>query len=535
MAHKKSYINFIGENAMFLKIEDMTTRQKLGMVFCARNLEGENLDYILEMIKNRELGCIQLQAHRPDITEKVLAAADYPILVFNDAEMGFPTSDLPKIPLMSLSACDNEEYLRAFAKGISRDAKKAGFNGNWGPVIDILRTDGPCRVHRRLSDDPGKVARSAEVICEVFRQNHHLSTGKHYPGGHDSMFDTHMAEGISDVTEEELLSFDLVPYKHLMEKGLLPCIMTDHSVYRNIDPKYPASLSKKVISIIRNLGYDGVIFTDSFAMMGILQKFGEENIYGMAIDAGNDIILPNYRTPVRDAFEMLCKNFEDGAFTEEQLDNAVRRVLRAQEFVGTESENPTEFTEKDEETLRAVARDCITAVCDDGVSPALDGKNEDKLFIVMKATDNRPGWSGEIEVESWYRHRAIAEKIKSEFPGSGIEFIPEFSGKDDHERVLNEATKYSEVIFITYCDTTSYLGTDALTRRSESVLNSLIHSGKMSAVVHFGNPFALKNLLHTKRIIFGYLIPDSQLHAIDVLAGKLEAKGKLPFDDIELN
>lgn len=519
---------------MLLKIEDMTLRQKLGMVFCARNLDGENLDYIIGMIKRRELGCVQLQAHRPDITEKILAAADYPILVFNDAEMGFPTSELPKIPLMSLSACNNEEYLRAFAKGIARDAKAAGFNGNWGPVLDILHTDGPCRVHRRISDNPEKVARSAEVICEVFRDNHYLWTGKHYPGGHDSMFDTHMAEGFSEVTEEDLLSFDLAPYRYLMEKNLLPCIMTDHTVYRNIDPKYPASLSKKVIGIIRKLGYDGVIFTDSFAMMGVLQKFGEENIYGMAIDAGNDIILPNYRTSVKDAFEMLCKNYEDGAFSEEQLDNAVRRVLRAQEYVGTAPKNPTEFTKKDEKTLQAIARDCITAVCDDGISPALGGKDEDKLFIVMEATENRPGWSGEIEVESWYRHKAIGEKIRREFPGAGIEFIPEFSGKDDHERVLNEATKYREVIFVTYCDTTSYLGTDSLTRRSESVLNALIYSGKISAVVHFGNPFALKNLLHIKRVIFGYLIPESQLHAIEVLAGKLEARGKLPFDDVEL-
>ena len=54
-------------------------------------------------------------------------------------------------------------------------------------------------------------------------------------------------------------------------------------------------------------------------------------------------------------------------------------------------------------------------------------------------------------------------------------------------------------------------------------------SGKVSVVLHFGNPFAVKPLLHTPRRLFGYMMPDSQLHAIDVLAGKLEAKGTLPF------
>ena len=61
------------------------------------------------------------------------------------------------------------------------------------------------------------------------------------------------------------------------------------------------------------------------------------------------------------------------------------------------------------------------------------------------------------------------------------------------------------------------------------MINALIHSEKVSSVIHFGNPFALKNLLPVPRKIFGYMIPESQIHAIDVLAGNLEAKGKLPF------
>jgi hypothetical protein len=54
-------------------------------------------------------------------------------------------------------------------------------------------------------------------------------------------------------------------------------------------------------------------------------------------------------------------------------------------------------------------------------------------------------------------------------------------------------------------------------------------AGKLAAVVHFGNPFALQPLLHVKRKIFGYTMPDTQLYAIEVLDGKLPAKGTLPF------
>lgn len=42
----------------------------------------------------------------------------------------------------------------------------------------------------------------------------------------------------------------------------------------------------------------------------------------MVIAAGNDIALPNYRTRGRDAFAMLIKNYENGMFTEERLNEA---------------------------------------------------------------------------------------------------------------------------------------------------------------------------------------------------------------------
>lgn len=515
---------------MKLQVEDMTEEQKIGMLLCGRRFEGEDLDYTLELIKKRALGCVQVPANHPELVKLIKETADYPILVINDMESGFPTSPLPKIPLMSLSACNNREYYRAYAKGIVRDAKAAGYSGTWNPVLDILIVDGPCSVSRCASDDPLKVAEVAEEIAAIYKQNNFLACGKHYPGGHDIPADTHMVEGVSERTEQELIEFDLVPYKLLMDKGLLPSIMTRHTVFKNIDPDRPASLSKKVIDIIRNMGFDGVAFTDSLAMMGIMQKFGEENVYGMAVAAGNDIILTNYRTPIKDCYEMLLKNYRDGAFTEERLNEAVRRVLKAQEFTAQEPENPTEFTDKDRETLDDIARDCITAITDDGVDVALGGKNEDKLFIVLtdeQSPDNID--NPEVSSRKWYFADSVAKRIEEKFPGAGIEFLTEFPGATQNERVLNTATKYKEAIFITFCRTGAYYGTDCLTRRAESVINALIQSGKVLAVVHFGNPYAMKKINHVPRRIFGYNIPDSQLHVIDILAGEGEAKGALPY------
>lgn len=521
---------------MFLKLEELTIEQKIGMVLCARRFREDDLEFILELVKKRALGCIQAPFQNPEIAKAVKEAADYPIIIVNDTERGYPTSELPKIPLVSLAATGKKEYFQAFAKAVVRDAQADNCNGTWGPVIDILHQDGPITVPRRLSDDPQKVGEIAEEIAKIYNQNHYFSCGKHYPGGgkieskNGKGIDTHMTGENIHISAEELIHKNFVPYLHLWKKGLLPSIMVGHSTYADIDPDYPASLSKKVIDIIRDMGYDGVFFTDSFAMFAILQQFGEENIYGMAIAAGNDIVLPNYVTPVKDCYDMLMKNYKDGVFTEDRLNEAVRRVLTLQEFVGTKPENPTEFTEEDEALLHSVAKDCITAVCDEGITASIPQNGKKRLFVVVTEDGFHVNASmEEITTSKWYNAHTVSDAIAKNFPDDKIEYLKEFPNAGDNYRVLRAATKVDEVVFVTFCDTLAGLGTDCLTRRVEAVINSLTMSGKLQTIVHFGNPFALTPLNHIPRKIFGYMIPESQKYAIDVLAGKCEAKGTLPF------
>ncbi len=510
--------------------EEMTLEQKIGMVLCLRRFQEDDLEFIGELVKMRAVGCVQGPRKRDPKLQKVLEKADGPILYVADMEQGAPGSELPEIPLLALAACDREAYYRSFAKGIVRDAKAGGFNANWGPVLDLVTPDAPEFVHRKLSDDPEEVGRRAAFIADVFRQNHFLSCGKHYPGSSGLNIDTHMAEAASELPEAFIKERNLAPYRYLMERDLLPSIMVGHTIYKNIDPDRPATLSKKVIGIIRGWGYDGLVFSDSFAMMSVLQRFGEDRIYGMAMDAGIDVILPNYRTSVRDSYDLLMKNFREGLFTEERLNEAVRRILAAQRFVSLPPEDPSEFTAEDRANLDLVARDCVTAVTDDGVPAALDREDRERLFVVLTPNGYDPDAEiPEIGTSKWYDPGRVEKRIRKNFPNARIERMPEFSGWEDHERILNLATKYREVVVVTFCYSSAYLGTDGLTRRCEAWINGLQSSGKISAVVHFGNPSALQTIAHVPRRIFGYTVPASQDHAIDVLAGVCEAKGKLPY------
>ena len=512
-----------------LKLEDLSLEQKIGMLICARGFgSGEdgqqNREFTLELIRNHALGCVQVGIGDDEFLARVKEAADYPILIVTDMEMGFPTSKLPPIPLMTLAACDKPEYYRSFARAVVADAKAAGYNGTWGPNLDIK-----CR-YRNLSDKADFVARASAEIAQVFANNSFLSCGKHYPGGLHR-FDTHMANDGSYNTKEELLNEKLVPYFYLMERGLLPTIMVGHSVYPHIDPDNPAVFSKKVIDLIRERGFDGLVWTDSLGMMAILQQYGDDKILGLSIAAGNDIVLPNYRVTMRKNYEQLMQNYKDGMFTEERLNDAVRHVLAAQAIVGAEPPCAEPFTEEDRVNYFNIAKDCITAFTDEGLTAALPADNKDRLFIIV--TDMSGFTNGNLAAEtitrSWYDPERIVAAINREFPEAETVFLPEFPTAAENDHALTAATRHKEVVFVTYCNTRPYLGTDCLTRRMEVVINALNNSGKVSAVLHFGNPQALETIDHVPRVIFGYMMPQSQEHAIEVLAGKLEAKGTMPY------
>ena len=517
---------------VYLKAEDLTLDQKIGMVLCARRWdEQEDIDFTLELIKNHALGSVQIPINKnaPELIKKIKEVADYPIIIVNDMEKGYPRCDLPKISALTLAACATEEHYKAFAKGTAKFAKNEGFNGAWGPVVDVLRENVPAGVTRSYADNPQDVTNATEIILKTFAECGFFGTAKHYPGGSEP-YDTHMAEGFSPITEKELLEFDLVPYVELNNKGLLPAVMTIHSTFTNIDPDYPATLSKKVLGILRNKGFDGVIFTDSLAMMGILQKYGEENAYGICMDAGNDIILTNYRTSTKECYQMLKNCYNKGMFSEERLNDAVRHILDLQKWVGKHANIEPEFTVKDREMLESVTRDCITAVYDDGLSASIGDCDKRRIFIIVTPMSfEDDALKMEINDKGWYKPMALAEHIKANFPNSEVAFIPEFATPKQNEELLVKLTEHDEIVFMTYCQMGCYIGTDSLTKRTEALINCVNLSGKVSAVVHFGNPYAMEPLDHVKRIIFGYNSAESQKYAVDVLAGKIPAKGKMPL------
>ena len=154
-----------------LTLEQMTPEQKLGRVLCARRLgDQDDIDFTLELAKNSAIGALQLpmdEEKRADLLKRFQEVADYPLIMVEDMELGYPKSKLPKIPLSTLAATNNPEYAKLFAAALAKEAKEAGFNGIWGPIVDILFENRPCMVSRVAGDTPEAVA---NITKEIFKK-----------------------------------------------------------------------------------------------------------------------------------------------------------------------------------------------------------------------------------------------------------------------------------------------------------------------------------------------------------------------------
>ena len=523
-----------------LKLQDLNTRQKLGMSMIAlvTKKEPDRLEYALDMIRNHSLGGIWVNFVTPgrdEIIQKIREAADYPILIMCDAEGGM--CDLRVGRHNAIGCTDSEELAYAFGKVTAVTARNLGYNVICDPILDMAYGNCVCGMNARaLGHDKYKVARLAKAEARGFHDGGIMTIAKHYPGfaGTEAYIDSHMAESTSHATKEELIETNLYPYIELIKEGLLDGIMTKHARFINIDPDYPASLSQKMINIIRELGFEGIAITDALTMMGVVAKFGRRNSIGLAVANGNDMALPYQSHPQRE-YEMLCECYDEGMIADSRLDEAVSRVLAAQHKTLAPPKY-TQLTDEDYTTFDRINRESTFAYTDKGVPVTLEREGR-HLFVISTEKAMDINTRDQVIVDTlnkdWYRPYDIAEKIRTLYPNSGITTLSIFPSSSETYQFLNQTIEYDDVVFITFFNSAAYIGRECLSSRVISVMEALQVTNRISTVIHFGNPFVLEDLPHVPRILVGTISADNTQYTLDILAGNLPAKG-IPVYPIRL-
>ena len=514
----------------------LTLEQKIGQLYCANVSANnkENIDYVIEMIKEHRLGSIWIQpgvGHRKETIERILEAADYPILIMCDAEEGHVDHRIPQ--QLSITAAGKEEYAFSFGRLTAATHRNMGYNIVCNPVLDLNLGNNPCgSTTRTFGPDKEKVALYGAAMARGMHEGGVLTCAKHYPSIADEIsYDTHMREGFCSADKETIIDRAMYAYCKLMEEDLIDGIMTGHGLYPKVDPERPASLSKPLIDIIRELGFDGFLVTDALSMGGVVNKYGWYDPAAMSVAAGNDIPLV-WKIGAKEGFEALCERYHQGMFSEADLDRALRHVLEAQHkaallpAVGEAIEH-----EIDKENTLRLNHECIAARLEAGLTPSIskDGRH---IFIIM--TDGKVTIDTEENYtpgpRDWYFPKKIAARIRELFPNSEVVDIPQFPAPYHTEPVFDKQTHYDDVVFITFFQPSAFIGRETLTTRIVDLMDALQSTDRIVAHLHFGNPYVAAYAPYVPRVILGLAANECVMHGLDILAGNAEAKGSLPYD-----
>lgn len=209
-----------------------------------------------------------------------------------------------------------------------------GFNLDFAPVADTnTNPDNVVIGDRAFGSDPELVSQMVAAELEGLHSTGVLGCIKHFPGHGDTVGDTHDGYVSIQKTWEELLSAELIPFIDNLDNTDM--VMVAHISLPNVtDDGLPASLSGELIKgkLRGELGYDGVVITDSLAMGAIAQEYSSADCAVMALDAGVDILLmpEDYAA----AFEGVVQAVEEGRLSMERIDESVARVLELKDQLG---------------------------------------------------------------------------------------------------------------------------------------------------------------------------------------------------------
>lgn len=249
-----------------------------------------------------------------------------------DTSKDFSRGGVVQFPAsMGLVAGDSPELAYEVAKCVARQMKASGLDMIHSPVVDVnINPNNPEIGRRAFSDDPQVVAEYAVAMLKGFKEEGVIAAAKHFPGRGDSAVDAHHACPMLEVDNERFHAVELYPYKKLIEAGI-DSIMLAHCLYPHLDPDHISTVSRTVVhDLLREeLGFEGVITTDSMTMGALIDKYGTGEACARALAAGADIILMKAENEWRgEMFYTICKWVESGQIDEAGLDQKVRRILK---------------------------------------------------------------------------------------------------------------------------------------------------------------------------------------------------------------
>ena len=258
------------------------------------------------------------------------------------ARMGRPATQFPGA--MALAATHTPDLVRQAYAITGRELRAVGINTDFAPVADVnVNQANPVIGIRSFSSEPDVVAEYVAAATAGLQLDAGVSAAaKHFPGHGDTATDSH--HGLPVITHSlvDWEYLDAPPFRAAIRAGI-DMIMTGHLALPDCDPSGdPATLSGPILTgLLRDdLGFEGVIITDSLRMDAVRTSYGDREIVLRALEAGVDILLEPAEPDT--AIAAITDAVRSGRLAEDRIDASVRRILSLKQRRGLAGAAPTD-------------------------------------------------------------------------------------------------------------------------------------------------------------------------------------------------
>ncbi len=340
------------EQYIDLIVNKMTLDQKLGQMMIVQFTGATYSLPISTMISQYNVGAVLVFTANGNVVDKNQlkslikqmkdGSTTIPLAVAIDQEGGtvdrLVNLDGPRPAEATIGATNDPNQARQAGMQAAKDLTSYGFNLNLAPVVDVTNVYNAQMYDRTFGATPGLVTKMAGAYLQGLQESGKVvGTLKHFPGLGDVSTDPHLSIPQLTRSKSDLENIDWAPYRALIKTGNVHAIMVTHEIVQALDATEPSSLSPKVIQgVLRNdLGFQGVVMTDSLTMEALLQYATMPQAAVLSIEAGADLIMgASSPDDVASMFQSIKQAMSTGAITQQRIDQSVQRILMMKYAMG---------------------------------------------------------------------------------------------------------------------------------------------------------------------------------------------------------
>jgi beta-N-acetylhexosaminidase len=292
-----------------------------GFIFYKNNIESTQQALLLfnELKRNNEINKVPLWMSVDEEGGRVTRMPD----------------ELLKLPTNKDIGIKNDaELSKEIGQILGRELLGFGLNMDFSPVLDIhSNPKNPVIGDRSFGNQSTLVSTLGIATMHGLQSQGVVPVVKHFPGHGDTSVDSHIGLPIVEYDLDTLRKLELIPFQNAINQQA-DVVMIAHLLIPKVDPEYPASLSKIVISdILRDeLGFNGVVITDDMTMGAIGENYELKLASVQSVLAGTNIVLVGHEMEKGVAvIQALTDAVENGKISEDMLNDRVYSILKLKE------------------------------------------------------------------------------------------------------------------------------------------------------------------------------------------------------------